>query len=171
MSKRKLTRSLQSFAALALLLVCSAGDVQTATPARLREVKIYLVNSEAEYDAKNPLGLQAVGRRVDARSPLRAALAALVAGPTAAEEARGIRSSTYGIRFISVKLKRGVAHAHFALPNDRGFPGDLAPAIFKEAVTKTATQFPNVRRAVVCLDGDSNFDDESGAPPKKCPRV
>ena len=58
---------------------------------------------------------------------------------------------------------------HFALPNERGFPGDLAPAIFKEAVTKTATQFPNVRRAVVCLDGDLNFDDESGAPPGLLP--
>ncbi|HEX6626276.1 MAG TPA: GerMN domain-containing protein [Pyrinomonadaceae bacterium] len=166
-----MTRSLQSFAALALLLVCTAGEAQTATPARLREVKIYLVNSEAEYDAKNPFGLQAVARKVDARRPLRAALAALVAGPTAAEEERGLGSSTYGIRFISVKLKRGVAHAHFALPNDRGFPGDLAPAIFKQAVTKTATQFPNVRRTVICLDGDLNFDDESGAPPKECPKV
>lgn len=171
MCKQLPTGVRQSLLALALLLVCLPADVQSARAARPKEVKIYLVNTDTEYDAKNPLGLQAVGRRVDGRSPLRAALAALVAGPTAAEQARGLASSTYGIRFISVKLKGGVAYAHFALPNERGFPGDLAPSIFKEAVTKTATQFPNVRRAVICLDGDVNFDDESGGPAKKCPKV
>ena len=171
MSNQLLKGGRQCLPALALLLFFLPADVQSARAARPKEVKIYLVNTGAEYDAKNPLGLQPVARRVDGRSPLRAALAALVAGPTAAEQARGLASSTYGIRFISVKLKGGVAYAHFAQPRAAGFPGDLAPAIFKEAVTKTATQFPNVRRAVVCLDGEVNFDDASGAPAKKCPKV
>lgn len=156
-------------AAFALLFACVPAEAQ-GSRARQKEVKIYLVNSEAEFDAKNPLGLQPVSRRVDGRSPLRGALAALVGGPNEGERRRGLMGSTYGIRFLSVKLKGGVAYAHFALPNERGFPGDLAPSIFKEAVTKTVRQFPGVRRAVVCLDGDENFDDESGAPAKKCPK-
>lgn len=159
-----------ALAALAVLVACVSAGAQGAK-ARPKAVKIYLVNSEAEFDAKNPLSLYAVSRRVDGRSPLRGALVALVAGPTEAERTRGLMGSTYGIRFISVKLKGGVVYAHFALPDERGFPGDLAPSIFKEAVTKTVKQFPGVRRAVICLDGDENFDDESGAPAKRCPKA
>lgn len=155
--------------ALALLVACVPVEAQGAR-ARQKEVKIYLVNTEAEYDAKNPLGLQAVARSVDRRSPMRGALAALVAGPTEAERGRGLGGSTYGIRFLSVKLKGGVAYAHFTLPSGAGFPGDLGPSIFKEAVTKTVKQFPGVRRAVVCLDGNENFGDWNDAPAKKCPR-
>lgn len=155
--------------ALAVLFACAPVEAQ-GSKGRQREVKIYLVNTGAEYDAKNPLGLRAVARRVDGRSPMRGALAALVAGPTEAEQGRGLGASTYGIRFLSVKLKGGTAYAHFAQPSGAGFPGTLAPAIFKEAVTKTVRQFPGVRRAVVCLDGVENFNDESGGPVKRCPK-
>lgn len=170
MTKRPLTFFRRSLLALALIVSCLPAGAQ-GVAARQRDVKIYLVNTGAEYDARNPLGLQSVARKVDGRSPLRGALAALVAGPTSAEEARGLSSSTYGIRFVSVKLKGGVAYADFTQPRGAGFPGDLAPAIFKEAVTRTATQFPGVRRAVVCLGGVLNFDDESGGPRRKCPKV
>jgi spore germination protein GerM len=108
---------------------------------------------------------------VSARNPLRAALVALTNGPTTAEKKMDLVNPTFGIRLLSVKLKAGVAYAYFTMPEGAAFSGDLSPFIFQEAVVKTASQFPGVRKVVVCLDGDLDFWSEAEGPPQKCPKV
>ncbi len=156
---------------LTVLLACVSLNAQKASNSNLKEVKIYLMKFPYDNsDDKNPYSLSPVTRRVNAKSPLRAALVALTEGPTAAEKEKGFESPTYGIQLLSVKIKRGVAYTYFTMPEGARFSGEGSPFIFQNAVEKTALQFPNVRKVVVCLDGILDFGSESGEPPRKCPR-
>jgi spore germination protein GerM len=153
------------------LLVFSLQLVFVSAAAQTKEVKIYLMKFPYDNsDNKNPHSLQPVTRRVSAKSPLRAALISLTDGPTAAEKEQGFDSPTYGIKLLSVKTKRGVAYTYFTMPEEARFSGDGSPFIFQDAVERTAMQFPNVRKVIICLDGILDFGSESGEPPRKCPR-
>lgn len=139
--------------------------------ANLMDVNIYAaqeLEDESKYDSRNPSNLLPVKRRVDAKSPLRGALVALPRGLTPAEERKGFVSVMFGIKFLSVRLENGTAYAYFTMPEDASFAGDLSAVVFKDAVERTALQFPNVKRVEVCLDGILNFWDESDEEPKKC---
>lgn len=137
----------------------------------LKEVKIYLIKMPYDNsDAGNPYGLKAVTRKVNAKSPLRETLLELTKGPTEAEKGEGFESPTYGIQLLSAKIKGGVAYTYFTMPEGARFSGDGSPFIFQNAVEKTALQFPQVRKVVVCLDGILDFGSESGEPTRKCPR-
>ncbi|HRH44650.1 MAG TPA: hypothetical protein PKY82_23640 [Pyrinomonadaceae bacterium] len=141
-------------------------------PKKLYEVKIYLLKEIEEtdqYDPENPLGLFAVKRQVDAATPLAGALKALVKGATKQEERRQkLFISTFGIRFVSVNLTDGVVLARFTMPKTASFSGDNGPFIFEEAVRKTAVQFKEVKKVIVCLDGQKNFGLEDNSPIQKC---
>jgi spore germination protein GerM len=154
-----------------VLFAQGGADAQNASAARWKEVKIYLVKNTGDGPADNPHNFHPVVRRVSARNPLRAALVALTDGPTAAEERKDLVSPTFGIRLLSVKLKAGVAYTYFTMPEGAAFSGDTSPFIFQEAVIKTASQFPDVPKVVVCLDGDLDFGSEAEGPPQKCPKV
>lgn len=147
-------------------------QAQQKTSSKLMDVKIYLAKEyddyDAEYDEKNPSNLFPARRRVDAASPLRNTLKALTEGPTKAEEKQKLFSAMFGIKLLSVRLEKGVAYTYFTMPEGATFSGDGSPFIFKNAVEKTALQFPNVKKVVVCLDGILDFWSESGEPPKKC---
>jgi hypothetical protein len=134
------------------------------------QAKVYFRRSGGSDDPKNPYNLSPVMRQVPANAPLRAALEALSAEPTAAEEAEGLMSSTFGIKLVSVRVRNGLAYTRFTMPPGAAFPGDGAPFLFVDAVEKTAKQFSTVKKVIVCLDGILNFGDESGGPPKRCPR-
>lgn len=156
---------------LSLLVTGVPVDAKKSS-AQLKEVRIYLMKFPYDNSSdKNPYGLQPVTRKVSAKSPLREALISLTEGPTAAEKQQGFDSPTYGIKFLSVKIKRGVAYTYFTMPEDARFSGDGSPFIFQNAVEQTASQFPNVRKVVVCLDGILDFGIESEEPPTKCPRL
>jgi spore germination protein GerM len=94
-------------------------------------------------------------------SPARAAINALLKGPTEAERSRGFDGLAGAGEFAigSLKIARGTARINFVFSRTwAGFPGDIAPARFKKAVELTLKQFPGVRRVIVSLNGDRNFE-------------
>ena len=118
-------------------------------------VKVYFYHEPGEY-----LDLAPVKRYVNAVSPARAAIAALLGGPTTEEQSRGFDglASTDQFRIGSFRIKGGTARVNFLVSKTwAGFPGDTAPIRFKKAVELTLKQFPNVRRVIVTLNGDPNF--------------
>jgi len=127
-----------------------------AQPAKTKKVKIYFYHDPGEY-----IDLSPVERRVSAVSPARAAINALLKGPTEEERSRGFDGLAGAPEFAigSLKIARGTARINFVVSRTwAGFPGDIAPARFKKAVELTLRQFPNVRRVIVSLNGDRNFE-------------
>jgi hypothetical protein len=155
---------------LILLTACvSTVIAQQPRGTKQTEVKIYLMRESEEYDERNPHNLVAVKRKVKAESPLRSALIALTGSVTRAEEKAKLFSPMFGIKLISVRLKNETAYAYFTMPAGATFSGDGSPFVFKDAVEKTALQFSNVKKVVVCLDGILDFWSESEEPARKCP--
>lgn len=152
----------------------SLAEAQRPKRKNLVEVKIYLVKEIEEdeaYDERNPHNLVAVRRMVAAQSPLRGALVALTGRVTQEEENRKLFSATWGIKLLSVRLEKGTAYTYFTMPEVAAFSGDGSPFVFKDAVERTALQFPAVKKVVVCLDGVLDFWSESEEPARKCPRI
>jgi hypothetical protein len=161
------------FQFLIMTIVLSAGvsfvQAQRVKQKNLVEVKIYLAKENEEYDERNPHGLVAVTRTVDARSPLRGALVALTGNVTRPEEKQKLFSALFGIKLLSSRLEKGTAYVYFTMPEEAYFSGDSSPFVFKDAVERTALQFSSVKKVVVCLDGVLNFWSESEEPARKCP--
>lgn len=127
------------------------------SPQRQKQVKVYF------YTETNPeyIDLGPVKRMVSAISPARAALEALLAGPTPEEIRKGFDSLASAGEFSigSLKISNGTARVNFVASRTwAGWSGDLAPVRFKKAVELTLKQFPNVRRVIVSLNGDTKFD-------------
>ncbi|HLM60937.1 MAG TPA: hypothetical protein VK308_09045 [Pyrinomonadaceae bacterium] len=89
-------------------------------------------------------------------------------GETRQEAKRDLFAATFGIQFVSVTLENGTALARFTMPETASFSGTNSPIYFIESVEKTALQFREVKKVVVCLDGMIDFWREDEAPPKKC---
>ncbi|MBV9960345.1 MAG: GerMN domain-containing protein [Acidobacteria bacterium] len=171
MIRQRKTAGLCSLLLAAMLCGFLYAAAQGSSAAQMKEVKVYfLKNPYDDSDPANPSGLKPVKRRVSAKSPLRAALLALTAGPTSAEKQQGYDSPTWGIKLLSVRIVGGTAYTYFTMPEGAMFSGDNSPFIFEDAVKMTASQFPNVRKVVVCLDGILDFGSESDEPPRKCPK-
>jgi hypothetical protein len=137
-------------------LVCAARPQAKATDRK--EVKVYFYLEPGEY-----IDLSPVSRLVNGNAPARAAVEALLKGPTAEESQRGFESlagaSEFQIGYL--KIARGTARINFiSRRNWMGWPGDLAPVRFRKAVEVTLKQFPSVQRVIVSLNGDPKFDDE-----------
>ena len=164
----------------ALVVVCQALPAVAQVrhtpghggPARQR-VKIYLPMEEKEgdpFDPQNPANLHPVTRTVGGASPMREALRAMLAGPTAAEKARGYADVSFGIKLTGVRTNGGTVRADFTMPPGAAFSGDNSPFYFRDAVEATAKQFPGVKEVIVCLDGVLDFWSESEEPARKCPK-
>jgi hypothetical protein len=97
-------------------------------------------------------------RRVDHTSaPARAALSALFAGPTTAEQAAGLSTSLApGIEIESLTISGGLARVDLSAAFWRsGESLNEAQSLLPEAqIVYTLTQFPSVRRVAVRVDGD-----------------
>jgi hypothetical protein len=133
-----------------------ASKAASARPAKIKKVKIYFYHEPGEY-----IDLAPVERHVSAVSPARAAIDALLKGPTDEERGRGFDGLSGAGEFAigSLKISRGTARINFVVSRTwAGFPGDIAPARFKKAVELTLMQFPNLRRVIVSLNGDRNFE-------------
>jgi hypothetical protein len=123
-----------------------------------RTVKVFFYHEPGEY-----IDLSPVIRQVSAIAPARAAIEALLKGPTAAERQRGFGSlaSATEFRISSLTIGGGTARINFVSNRSwPGWPGDLAPARFKKAGELTLQQFPAVRKVIVSLNGDEHFDSE-----------
>ncbi len=134
-------------------LTLTGGNAQTTG---LKKVKVYFweFNKQTEGDE-----FAAFTRKVDAKSPLRPTIEAFLAGPTAEEEAKGFAGLAYGdLKLASAKLRNGTARIDFTREIRADYnPGDLETLRFEEAVTRTAKQFPTVKKVVVCVNGDNEF--------------
>src|SRR5689334_20754354 len=169
----KLKRPLALFAALLTLTLCgSAPDVAAQKSSRKKQVSIYLPkNGDSPDPQKNPSNLQPVQRNVATSAPLRPTIEALLKGPTAGEEGQGFSGlDVNGIYIIKVAIRGKTAYASFGHRKGSGWSGDLSPFTFGDAVERTMKQFPGVSKTVVCVDGVTNFGDESGGPAKRCPK-
>ena len=146
---------------LVIVFVCaSVSAVAQAKITARKEVKVYFYHEPGEY-----IDLAPVMRSVNASAPARAAIEALLKGPTAAETRRGFQSlaSASDFRIGSLKIVAGTARMNFISTRRwTGWAGDLAPVRFKTAVELTLKQFPSVQRVIVSLNGDEKFYDERG---------
>lgn len=148
---------------LALVTLASGSALPTAQAQGKKEVRVYLYRENAE-SSTNIFGLVPVKRMVSATTPARGALEALLAGPTAAEEAQGyvtLYVKEFAIGRLSIK--GGTANVNFVASRTwPGWAGDMSPGRFREAVTRTLKQFPTVKRVVVSVNGDPKFDSNEG---------
>ena len=160
-------------AALMLGGLCSGVSAQAEKSSRTTDVQVYFPKEGDSADVtNNPWNLQPVTRRVPAAAPLRPAVEALLKGPTRQEQQQGFGAlDAKGLYVVKVAVKNGTAYASFAHRKSwPGWSGDLSPFSFGDAVVRTMKQFPHVRSTVVCVDGVTNFGDESGGPDKPCPK-
>jgi len=121
-------------------------------------VKVYFYHDPGEY-----IDLSPVTRYVSVTTPARAAIQALLNGPTPAEQKQGFDSLASVSEFDigSLKIVGGTARINFVSSRAwAGWPGDLGPIRFKKAVELTLKQFPNVQSVIVSLNGNPNFDRE-----------
>ena len=150
--------SISVLVCLTLILTSSASPAAAKGQARRKLVKVYFYHEPGEY-----IDLAPVKRSVSPVSPARAAIIALLGGPTAEERRRGFDGLASASEFSigSLKIKDGTARINFVVSRTwAGFPGDTAPIRFKKAVELTLKQFPNVRSVIVTLNGDPSFAED-----------
>ncbi len=147
------------------LLVFALADARPtpATPQQKpvakKEVKVYFYHDPGEY-----IDISPVTRLVSADAPARAAIEALLKGPTARERQQGFESlaGASDFRIGSLNIKDGTARINFvSSPSWQGWAGDLAPVRFKTAVEMILKQFTTVHEVIVSLNGNTKFADEN----------
>jgi len=146
-----------------MLIVIADERAASATPQQKssvrKEVKVYFYHDPGEY-----IDLSPVTRLVSTTVPARAAIDALLKGPTARERQLGFNSlvSASDFRIGSLSIKDGTARINFVSQRSwHGWPGDLGPIRFKTAVELILKQFPTVQSVIVSLNGNPNFAAES----------
>src|SRR5262245_17839843 len=157
------TRTAVKLLVIGLLVVVFADQrVASATPQQnspaKKEVKVYFYHDPGEY-----IDLSPVRRLVSPTAPARAAVDALLKGPTARERQQGFESlaSASDFRVGSLSIKGGTAKINFVSRRSwHGWPGDLGPVRFKTAVELILKQFPTVQNVIVSLNGNTKFADE-----------
>ena len=111
-------------------------------------------------------------RVVDAKAPLRPTIEALIAGPTDAEAAGKYASVAYGkMKLSDVRVKGSTARIDFVRKIREDYnPGDLETLRFEATVIRTAKQFPNIKKVIVCVNGINEFGiGMVEGRPKPCP--
>ncbi len=119
---------------------------ETTEPGATRTVRVYL--ARGEY-----LG---VASRQVAETPAiaRAAMEALLAGPTAAERGWGLSSEVpAGTRLLGLTIDGGTARVDLSGDFEAG-GGTLSMTMRLAQVVYTLTQFPTVERVVLLMDGE-----------------
>jgi hypothetical protein len=130
---------------------------KAASQNKTREVKIYLYQEREIKQLRTPY-LVEVKRSVDAGAPLAETIRALLAGATSEEEKNGMLSFIYGVNLESVQIKNHTARVDFEFDTrTNSWLDPTMEALFHRAMEKTATQFPGVKRVLVCVDGIENF--------------
>lgn len=133
----------------------AAKNAPASQKAVQTRVKVYFAD-----EAEDATDLIFVWRSVKGNSPARAALEALLAGPTPEEEAQGYGGLISPEHFDigSLKIRNGTARVNFVSSRTwAGWSGDLSANWFRKAVELTLRQFPTVRRVIVSLNGDPDL--------------
>jgi hypothetical protein len=145
-----------------VLTVSTHAPGAHAQPSATRRVTIFLTNPNIDSPG-NPFSLVPATRRVSAAAPARGALNALLAGPNRRERAAGLLGvEGEGLAIGALGITAGTGRVNFVSRGPKRWNGTLSAPRFREAVTRTLRQFPNVRRVQVLVNGDPNFDSQRG---------
>lgn len=134
-----------------------------------REVTVYFWEFNRDEGGDDMIPFKRV---VDAKAPLRPTIEALIAGPTEAENTNKYSSVAYGnLKLSDVRVKRSTARIDFVREIREDYnPGDLETLRFEAAVIRTAKQFPNIKKVIVCVNGINEFGiGMVEGRPKPCP--
>lgn len=148
---------------LVLLLLPIGAAGQT------REVTVYFWEFNRDEPGDDMIPFKRV---VDARAPLRPTIEALIAGPTEAENTNKYSSVAYGdLKLSDVRVKGSTARIDFVREIREDYnPGDLETLRFEATVIRTAKQFPNIKKVIVCVNGINEFGiGMVEGRPKPCP--
>lgn len=86
----------------------------------------------------------------------RSALEALLAGPTAVEEANGMSTAiNEGVVLQSLDITAGVATADFSARLQEDVAGSATVMAIREQIEKTLLQFETVNEVVISIDGET----------------
>jgi len=121
-----------------------------------REVTVYFWEFNRDEPGDDMIPFK---RIVNAKSPLRPTIEALIAGPTEAESTDKYASVAYGdMKLSDVRVKGTTARIDFVRGIREDYnPGDLQTLRFEAAVIRTAKQFPNIKKVIVCVNGMKEF--------------
>jgi hypothetical protein len=136
-----------------------AHSTRSASPNKLRQVKVFFQKYRAPEGPGHEYGLYAVTRNVDAKNPARSALQAFLAGPNKSEKNKGFQKAGGGPRLKvgKITISRGVARVDF-IHVSGWWAGDIGSSVFSAGVERTLRQFKGVNQVVVSVDGVTNFD-------------
>ena len=143
------------------------GEGQNKT----RAVKIYLLEYPADDRTVQPKIVQ-VERFVDAETPLAGAMEAMLAAMIEKKEAAERNKYLHKLRFVSARIKNGTARLDFQYERDTEFDWlTERDSSFQEIVIKTATQFPTVKRVLMCINGYELRDDDEKFKATNCDEI
>lgn len=120
-----------------------------ATPGTRRLVVYY------PRESQSGVSFVAVNRDVPATAGIgRAALEALLAGPTAAELRDGLVSPIPpGSRLIGLRIAAGIAYADFDKQIQNGVGGSVRVMEIRRMIELTLQQFPTIENVVISVEG------------------
>ncbi len=126
------------------------------TAGQTREVTVYFWEFNRDEPGDDMIPFKRV---VDAKAPLRPTIEALIAGPTDAEDTDKYASVAYGeIKLSDVRVKGSTARIDFVREIREDYnPGDLETLRFEATVIRTAKQFPNIKKVIVCVNDNIEF--------------
>lgn len=125
------------------------GRASEAAPPNLREVSVYFARLEGQEVEMVP-----VPRSVPAETPAKGSLEALLEGPTAEEQERGLLSEIpEGTRLEGIHLEDGTARVAFSPELDRNVAGSMRVTTIRSQIEETLRQFPNIQKVVIEVEG------------------
>lgn len=118
-------------------------------------IRVFFPDSARDPGALDCRAVHPVGRRVVARGDrARAALEALLAGPTPEERRRGIATAVpEGATLRELTIRDGVAVADFGAGLESGVGGSCRVLAIRAQIERTLRDRPGVRRVVISVDG------------------
>jgi hypothetical protein len=129
---------------------------------KTRRVNVYSLEYP-ENDQRMPPNLVLVQRRVNAKAPLAGAIKEMLAAMIEGKDLTDLNNYLYKLEFVSARIKNGTARLDFNYEEVKEFAWlwERHPS-FPEIVEKTAMQFPNVKRVLLCVNGYEQHENAEG---------
>ena len=122
-------------------------------PAETRDRAVYFMQLDADGNILHPVRVNR-NLRVSP-SPLRDSLEALLAGPTAEEQRRGLESFVpQRSRILDVEIRGNTARINFNEEFQYNILGREGSAAQIRQIVWTATEFPNVQNVQILIEGE-----------------
>ena len=150
------------------------GKRQKKAQIRMREAVIYLIKNLPDGSEGEPV-LVPVRRQVSAKTPLAGVMKSLLDGGIDADE-DGIYGFIFGLKFVSAEIRNRTARIDFEYDKEQLDEGEdfswgaTMREFFPAAVERTALQFEEIDRVVVCVEGLKSYDSPDSFYHRKCPK-